>query len=170
MTKETDENSLRYDRMVERALRSVARQAIEEVMKDGLPDDHHFYITFLTDYDGVQIPDYLRERYPGEMTIVLQYQFYDLSVDDDILRVTLSFNNIPEKLVVPLAAVTIFADPSVNFALQFQPIDADGDYDDDPNGIAEAIADMAEDDDKDTNKKPKEKGEVVSLDQFRKKD
>jgi hypothetical protein len=170
MTKETDENSLRYDRMVERALRSVARQAIEEVMKDGLPDDHHFYITFLTDYDGVQIPDYLRERYPGEMTIVLQYQFYDLSVDDDILRVTLSFNNIPEKLVVPLAAVTIFADPSVNFALQFQPIDADGDYDDDPNGIAEAIADMAEDDDKDTNKKSKEKGEVVSLDQFRKKD
>ena len=170
MTKDIDENTLRYDRMVEKALRSVARQAIEEVMNDGLPDDHHFYITFLTDYDGVQIPDYLRERYPGEMTIVLQYQFYDLSVDDDILRVTLSFNNIPEKLVVPLAAVTIFADPSVNFALQFQPLDSDMDYDDDPNGIAEAIADIADEDDKDTKKKPEEKGEVVSLDQFRKKD
>ena len=76
MTTEIDENTLRYDRMVEKALRNVARQAVEEVIENGLPNDHHFYITFLTDYDGVQIPDYLRERYPGEMTIVLQYQFY----------------------------------------------------------------------------------------------
>ena len=138
MTKEIDENTLRYDRMVEKALRNVARQAIEEVIEDGLPGDHHFYITFLTDYEGVQIPDYLRERYPGEMTIVLQYQFYDLSIDDKFLKVTLSFNNIPEKLVIPVAAITIFADPSVNFALQFQPLDADEDgaYDDDPDGIA----------------------------------
>lgn len=168
MNKNSDENTLRYDRMVEKALRGVAKQAIEEVMETGLPGDHHFYITFLTDYEGVQIPDYLRERYPGEMTIVLQYQFYDLSVDDKFLRVTLSFNNIPEKLVVPLAAITIFADPSVNFALQFQPLDEDGDYDDDPDGIAEAIADLGDDDGK--PKKGKETGEVVSLDQFRKKD
>ena len=98
MTKEPDENTLRYDRMVEKALRSVARQAIEEVIEDGLPGDHHFYITFLTDYEGVQIPDYLRERYPGEMTIVLQYQFYDLSVDDKFLKVTLKKQkNIIEK-------------------------------------------------------------------------
>ena len=74
---------LRYDKMVEGALRGVVRQAIQEVMKDGLPGDHHFYITFMTDYPGVQIPDYLRERYPGEMTIVLQYQFYELSVDEE---------------------------------------------------------------------------------------
>ncbi len=169
MTKDTDENTLRYDRMVEKALRGVARQAVEEVIEDGLPGDHHFYITFLTDYEGVQIPDYLRERYPGEMTIVLQYQFYDLFVDDKWLKVTLSFNNIPEKLVVPMAAITIFADPSVNFALQFQPLDHDGDYDDDPDGIAEAIAELADDDEKPKKKKEK-KGEVVSLDQFRKKD
>tara|TARA_B100001750_G_scaffold225929_1_gene218174 strand:- start:224 stop:730 length:507 start_codon:yes stop_codon:yes gene_type:complete len=168
MNKNIDENTLRYDRMVEKALRGVAKQAIEEVMETGLPGDHHFYITFLTDYEGVQIPDYLRERYPGEMTIVLQYQFYDLSVDDKLLKVTLSFNNIPEKLVVPLAAITIFADPSVNFALQFQPLDGEGGYDDDPDGIAEAIAELAEENEK--SSKPKEKGEVVSLDQFRKKD
>ena len=169
MTKEIDENTLRYDRMVEKALRGVAKQAVEEVMETGLPGDHHFYITFLTEYEGVQIPDYLRERYPGEMTIVLQYQFYDLSVDDKYLKVTLSFNNIPEKLVVPMAAITIFADPSVNFALQFQPLEDGADYDDDPDGIAEAIAELAE---KSDGKSPKnkEKGEVVSLDQFRKKD
>lgn len=169
MTQKTDDNTLRYDRMVERALRGVAKHAIEEVMETGLPGDHHFYITFLTDYEGVQIPDYLRDRYPGEMTIVLQYQFYDLSVDDKFLRVTLSFNNIPEKLVVPMAAITIFADPSVNFALQFQPLDEDGSgYDDDPDGIAEAIAELA--DDTNTPAKGDQKGEVVSLDQFRKKD
>lgn len=170
MTKEIDENTLRYDKMVEKALRGVSRQAIEEVIKDGLPGDHHFYITFLTDYDGVQIPDYLRERYPGEMTIVLQYQFYDLSIDDNFLKVTLSFNNIPEKLVVPTAAITIFADPSVNFALQFQPLD-EGEYDDSADSdLADAIADLADDDGDDKQKAPKKNGKVVSLDQFRKKD
>jgi len=168
MTDKIDENTLRYDRMVEKALRGVARTAIEEVIEGGLPGDHHFYITFLTEHEGVQIPDYLRERYPGEMTIVLQYQFHDLFIDDNWLKVTLSFNNIPEKLVIPTAAITIFADPSVNFALQFQPMDGEGGYDDDPDGIAEAIADLADDDG--DKPKPKEKGEVVSLDQFRKKD
>ena len=171
MTKETDENTLRYDRMVEKALRGVARQAIEEVMESGLPGDHHFYITFLTDYEGVQIPDYLRERYPGEMTIVLQYQFYDLSVDDKFLKVTLSFNNIPEKLVIAMAAITIFADPSVNFALQFQPLEEDGGYEDKTeDDIIDALTELAEDDGKDKKKKEDKKGEVVSLDQFRKKD
>lgn len=164
MANDFNDNTLRYDRMVEKALRGVAKQAVEEVMRDGLPGDHHFYITFLTDYAGVQIPDYLRERYPGEMTIVLQYQFYDLDVDDEFLRVTLSFNNVPEKLVVPLQAITIFADPSVNFALQFQPLDTVN-YDDDPDGEPEG-----EEAPKKKKKSDKgETGEVVSLDQFRKK-
>ena len=123
----SEDETLRYDKMVEQALRSVVRQAVTEVMADGLPGDHHFYITFMTDYPGVKIPDYLRERYPGEMTIVLQYQFSDLKVDAQKLGVTLSFNNVPEPLTVPLAAITIFADPSVNFALQFQPLGDDGD-------------------------------------------
>lgn len=157
-----EENILRYDKMVESALRGVVRQAIEEVMEDGLPGDHHFYITFMTDYPGVNIPDYLRDRYPGEMTIVLQFQFYDLDVNDERMQVTLSFNNVPEKLEIPLAAITIFADPSVNFALQFQPLgdDLEPDYDPDDD-------DDTPDDDK--SKGDGKTGEVVSLDKFRKK-
>lgn len=158
----TDSMTLRYDKMVERALRGVVREAVREVMADGLADDHHFYITFLTDHPGVQLPDYLRARYPGEMTIVLQYQFYDLSVDEQDLKVTLSFNNVPERLVIPLEAITIFADPAVNFALQFQPIlEGDGDGDDDGGGLSSDDDGDAKDDGK--------KGEVVSLDAFRKK-
>lgn len=161
-----EEDILRYDKMVEGALRGVVKKAIEEVMEEGLPGDHHFYITFMTDHPGVNIPDYLKDRYPGEMTIVLQFQFYDLDVDDEKMQVTLSFNNVPEKLVVPLAAITIFADPSVNFALQFQPLgdDAEPDFEPDDDGPDGGGNDdgPSEDDDGKT-------GEVVSLDQFRKK-
>ncbi len=162
-----EDEILRYDKMVEGALRGVVRRAVEEVMEHGLPGDHHFYITFLTDYPGVKIPDYLRDRYPGEMTIVLQYQFSDLNVDDENLGVTLSFNNVPEQLVVPLAAISIFADPSVNFALQFQPMDEE---------LDESDFILDEDDGPDDDgsgggkKKAEDKtGEVVSLDKFRKK-
>lgn len=166
--KSPEENTLRYDRMVESALRGVVRQAITEVQESGLPGDHHFYITFLTDYPGVQIPDYLRDRYPGEMTIVLQYQFSDLLVNAERIAVTLSFNNIPEKLVIPLPAVTIFADPSVNFALQFQPLgeimaedeEAGGPDDEGPAPKGKGKA---------TKAAEAKSGEVVSLDQFRKK-
>ena len=174
-----DEDMLRYDRMVETALRGVVKTAIEEVIKLGeLPGEHHFYITFLTDYKGVKIPDYLRERYPGEMTIVLQYQFNDLFVDDEKLGVTLSFNNVPEKLEVPLAAISIFADPSVNFALQFQPVENSAE-DAALNLLDELENDMSDTDgaenagqtknNTESEQKPP-KGEVVSLDQFRKKD
>ena len=174
-----EDDILRYDRMVETALRGVVKTAIEEIMEEGeLPGEHHFYITFLTDYPGVKIPDYLRDRYPGEMTIVLQYQFNDLFVDDEKMGVTLSFNNVPEKLEVPLAAISIFADPSVNFALQFQPIG---------EGVEDAALDILDelegfdgDDDPDGDGsgggkgkgkgKAEPKGEVVSLDQFRTKD
>lgn len=161
----SEDEILRYDKMVEQALRSVVRQAVTEVMADGLPGDHHFYITFMTDYPGVKIPDYLRERYPGEMTIVLQYQFSDLKVDAQRLAVTLSFNNVPENLVVPLAAITIFADPSVNFALQFQPLGDDGD-DFDPEELS---VDEKPAKGKGKGEKADKTGEVVSLDKFRKK-
>lgn len=155
---------LRYDKMVEQALRGVVKQSVEEVIKDGLPGDHHFYITFLTDYPGVEIPDYLRDRYPGEMTIVLQYQFSDLYVNDEVLGVTLSFNNVPEKLVVPLGSISIFADPSANFALQFQPMHDDFDETD----LLDALDDEDGPDD-DGDGGGQGTGEVVSLDQFRKK-
>ena len=154
------EEAFRYDKMVERALRGVVRQALDEVVEDGLVEDHHFYITFYTEHPGVKLPDYLKERYPGEMTIVLQHQFYDLEVDEDRFSVMLSFNNVPERLTIPLAAVTIFADPSVNFALQFQPLSEEDDED---------VRFETEELDLDKDDKQKKKGEVISLDSFRKK-
>lgn len=110
---------LRYDRMVEDALRSVVRRALVHVAERGLPGSHHFYITFRTDHSDSDIPQALRDRYPGEMTIVLQHQFWGLEVDEDKFCVTLSFADVPHRLVVPFAAVTAFADPSVRFGLQF---------------------------------------------------
>ncbi|MCK6419149.1 MAG: ClpXP protease specificity-enhancing factor SspB [Alphaproteobacteria bacterium] len=168
----SDDDVLRYDKMVESALRGVVRKSLEEVIVHGLPGDHHFYITFLTDYPGVKIPQYLRDRYPGEMTIVLQYQFSDLKVEKEKLGVTLSFNNIPERLEIPIGAISIFADPSVNFALQFQPID--------DKAVESDLALLAELDDGPDDagpgggkgkkgKKESASGEVVSLDKFRKK-
>lgn len=153
------EEAFRYDKMVERALRGVVQQALQEVVDDGLTDDHHFYITFHTNHPDVEIPDYLRERYPGEMTIVLQHQFYDLEVDSKQFTVMLSFNNVPERLQIPLSSITIFADPSVNFALQFQPL-SDEDFDED-GSYEDAELDL---DDEDGEKGT---GEVVSLDSFR---
>src|SRR5689334_15542809 len=111
---------LRYDKMVEQALRGVVREALTRAAKNGLPGSHHFYVTFRTGHPGVSIPDYLVAKYPEEMTIVLEHQFWDLEVDGDLLRVTLSFQNRPERLVVPFGAITAFADPSVKFGLQFQ--------------------------------------------------
>ena len=155
-----EQENFRYDKMVEAALRGVVKTALEEVIEKGLFDDHHFYITFRTDYPGVEIPDYLKERYPGEMTIVLQHQFYDLEVDDKRFIVMLKFNNVPERLRIPLQSITIFTDPSVNFALQFQPLseeDLDDDYESQELDIDDADEDGAA------------KGEVISLDKFRAK-
>jgi hypothetical protein len=113
-------DGLRYDRMVERALRGVVREAISFAVADGLPGAHHFYITFKTAAPGVDIGDILRARYPDEMTIVIEHQFWELTVTDEAFAVTLSFNNRPERLTIPFAAITAFADPSVKFGLQFQ--------------------------------------------------
>jgi hypothetical protein len=116
------DDRLRYDLMVEGALRGVVRQALAEAASRGLPGNHHFYLTFATRDAGVILPPQLKERYPEEMTIVLQHQFYGLEVTAESFSVTLSFSNKHERLTIPLKAVTTFADPSVNFALQFQPL------------------------------------------------
>jgi len=119
------DNWLRYDRMVEQALRGVLRKALMEAAQKGLPGDHHFYITFHTDRAGVGIADWLRQQYPQEMTIILQHQFWDLTVDEDRFAVTLSFGGRHERLAIPLSAVTAFADPSVKFGLQFETNEED---------------------------------------------
>jgi uncharacterized protein len=123
------DNYLQYDKLVEQALKGVVRSSLEIVRKHGLSGGHHFYITFNTQHPQVQVPPYLREKYPDEMTIVLQYQFYNLEVDEQKFSVSLSFNNVQEHLVVPLAAISGFADPSVKFGLQFHTRDPGEDED-----------------------------------------
>ena len=113
------EDLLGYNEMVETAMRSVVRQALERAAKGGLPGNHHFYITFRTEHPDVLIPDRLRQQYPEEMTIVLQHQFWGLVADDEGFDVELSFNKIHEHLRIPYDSLITFADPSVNFGLQF---------------------------------------------------
>ena len=108
-----------YEKMVEGALRGVVRDALRQAARDGLRSAHHFYIGFDTRMPGVAIPGYLQTKFPEEMTIVLQHQFWDLEVTEAQFSVTLSFQQQLERLVVPFAAVRSFADPSVNFALEF---------------------------------------------------
>lgn len=111
-----------YDEIVQEALRAVVGRVLGEIVQTGgaLPGHHHFYITFKTGAPGVSIPTHLRERFPDEMTIVLQNKFWDLGVTDDGFTVGLSFNQIPSKLDIPFAAITAFVDPAVDFGLQFQ--------------------------------------------------
>lgn len=111
-----------YDEIVQEALRSVVSRVLQQVEQTGgvLPGDHHFYITFKTGAPGVDIPNHLRERFPDEMTIVLQNKFWDLVVEPERFSVGLSFNQLPAKLVVPFSAITAFVDPAVDFGLQFQ--------------------------------------------------
>jgi hypothetical protein len=108
-----------YDKMVERALRGVVRDALARVAQEGPRGAHHFYIGFATGIPGVVIPDSLRERFPEEMTIVLQHQFWDLEIGEESFSVSLSFQKQLERLTIPFAAIRSFADPSVNFALEF---------------------------------------------------
>ena len=108
-----------YNALVEAGLRSVVRAALSRVAREGWPGTHHAYITFRTGAPGVEIPDVLRGRYPDELTIVLQHQFWDLEVGDDSFSVTLSFNKVGQRITVPYAALTSYADPTVKFGLQF---------------------------------------------------
>ena len=109
-----------YPKMVETALRGVIREALAQTAREGLPGDHHFYVTFRTHAPGVGMPNHLLSKFPDEMTIVLQHQFRALEVGEDAFSVNLSFQSRTERLRIPFAAVTTFADPSVNFGLQFE--------------------------------------------------
>jgi len=168
----------RYDKMVETALRGVVKEALAKTAKTGLPGSHHFYVTFRTEAEGVEVPDYLRAKYPAEMTVVLEHQFWDLEVDDRHFAVTLSFANRPERISIPLAAITAFADPSVKFGLQFQETgDAAADDEKAPEKnkpeegtkLRLAAAPSVAPEKKEPAKPAKPAGEVVTLDAFRKK-
>ena len=122
MTEDVRDSLIPYDEIVQEALRAVVGRVLGEVVAAGgnLPGTHHFYITFKTHAPGVSIPKHLLERFPDEMTIVLQNKFWELAVDDTGFSVGLSFNQIPSKLEIPFSAITAFVDPAVDFGLQFQ--------------------------------------------------
>lgn len=121
---------LNYGQLMQKAMRRMMADVLGDVADNGLPGEHHFYISFETDHPGVDIPDWLRESYPEEMTIVLQDWFDDLAVTPDRFSVTLNFSNQPQTLVIPFAAVRTFVDPSVRFGLKFDPHEAgEADFD-----------------------------------------
>jgi hypothetical protein len=153
-----------YDKMVERALRGVIRDALIRAAKEGLNSAHHFYIGFATQAPGVAIPARLVERYPDEMTIVLQHQYWDLDVGDEQFSVLLSFDKQAERLTIPFAAIRSFADPSVEFALAFaEPVAAPSNETALPAPAETPAKAEAEPDAKE------ERGQVVALDAFRKR-
>ena len=115
---------IRYDLLAQEALRGVLRTVLSDAAKNGLPGDHHFFVTFDTCAEGVRLSQRMRAQYPKEMTIILQHQFWDLSVSEDAFEVGLSFGGVPERLAIPFAAVRGFYDPSVEFGLQFEQIGA----------------------------------------------
>jgi hypothetical protein len=162
MSDETPESLIPYDEIVQDALRAVVGRVLGEVEQSGgLPGEHHFYITFKTRAPGVSIPKHLLERFPDEMTIVIQHRFWDLKVEEESFTVGLSFGGVPATLHVPFAAVTQFHDPAVEFALTFQ---ANAD---------ETLSDEHEEAENDRPQESDAKGEdgsnVVSVDFTRKK-
>jgi len=131
-----------YDEIVQEALRAVVGRVLRQIEHQGvLPGEHHFYITFKTQAAGVDIPKHLIERFPDEMTIVLQNKYWDLVVEDELFRVSLTFNQVAAQLVIPYAAITAFVDPAVNFALQFHVEDNEDDLE--PHEDAENDAPVA---------------------------
>ena len=166
----TDE-SVKYELLVEKALRGVVRDVLEAAGRLGLHDKQHFYVTFRTAHPKLKMPQWLLANHPDEMSIVLQHQFWDLSVNEDGFEVTLSFGGKPERLCIPFAAITAFSDPAAKFGLQFRLHGEALEHDETPEAPhldqpePEAVEEPAETDDGDAD----QSGKVVALDAFRKK-
>jgi hypothetical protein len=178
-----DEEPLSYEQWVEEALRVVIKRALEQTALNGLPGDHHFFITFLTGHANVDIPAHLRVEHPEELTIVLQHQFNDLDVTDVGFSVTLSFGGRPCYLLVPYSAIVAFADPAVNFVLQLKMVEhvmedaEDSTASPETAAVVGVLSGLPRPEDKevpntvddDSGKKDDRMGEVIALDTFRKK-
>ena len=164
---------IRYDVLARDAMRGMLRRVLDDAAKRGLPGDHHFYITFLTQAEGVKLSPRLMAQYPEEMTIILQHQFWDLAVTEDRFEVGLSFGSVPEKLVVPFAAIKAFSDPSVQFGLHFEATAPASTAVGTPPPAASSSTAVEttppEPAAQDAEKKPSDGAEVVRLDRFRKK-
>lgn len=179
------QDQIRYDILVQDALRGVIRKVLSEVAKAGLPGNHHFFITFFTNAAGVKISPQLKSRYPDQMTIVLQHQFRDLSVSDTAFEVTLSFKEITEKLVIPFASIQVFYDPIAAFEAAFDlPSNLTSGESENPEITPRAPFVLPENKKKEdifskeeelpisktlSNNDAKQSADVVSLDSFRKK-
>lgn len=151
--------SLDYGNLMHRAMRGLIKDVLLDVKANGLPGDHHFFITFDTQHEAVNIAEWLMQRYPEEMTVVMQHWYDNLDVTDDGFHITLNFGDQPEPLYIPYDAIITFVDPSVEFGLRFETHDSYDDDDDDEDFDA---------DDSDAPNENKAAGQVVSLDQFRK--
>ncbi|KCV81797.1 hypothetical protein ATO10_10640 [Actibacterium atlanticum] len=149
---------IEYGQLMHSAMRGLIRKVLTDVAQNGLPGEHHFFITFDTTDPDAALADWLRERYPEEMTVVIQHWFENLEVDEDGFSITLNFGNSPEPLYIPLDAIRTFVDPSVEFGLRFETQDEDDEDE-------EELEELSEDN---TEEAPKADAEVVSLDQFRK--
>ena len=148
-----------YGKLMHNAMRSLIQDVLTEVKNNGLPGEHHFFITFDTNHKGVEMASWLKDRYPTEITVVMQHWYDDLEVHDDGFSVTLNFGDTPEHLVIPYEAILTFVDPSVEFGLRFETNEEDEDTD-------EQKPTVSKESNKDDTKK--ETGQVVSLDNFRK--
>jgi hypothetical protein len=154
------DHSFDYAALMREALQRVVRRVLEQATAGGLPGSHHFYLSFRTDVPGVEVPDTLRQRYPEEMTVVLQHQYWDLEVGDDGFGVTLAFSGIHQRIVVPWSALLVFYDPSVPFGLRFDQLEQ-------PIEPARAAAAPAAEPESEARERP---GSIVHIDQFRKKE
>ncbi|MEX0283507.1 MAG: SspB family protein [Paracoccaceae bacterium] len=152
-----------YGNLMHEAMRGLIRKVLTDISENGLPGAHHFFITFDTDHPDAELADWLSDRYPGEMTVVMQHWFDNLDVTEDGFSVTLNFGNRPEPLYIPFDAIKTFVDPSVEFGLRFETAEDEDEEETpvvDPNPVAELI-DVAED-------QQQTDAEIVSLDSFRK--
>lgn len=152
-------DSINYPHLMHRAMRGLMIDLLENVSENGLPGEHHFFITFDTQVDGVEIPDWIRERYPEEMTIVIQHWFENLEVREEDFSITLNFGDNPEPLTIPWDSISTFVDPSVEFGLRFEVEDEVP-----TDEIEESPMVVIEDDEEPVKKE----AEIVSLDSFRK--
>ncbi len=164
-----------YQALTDQALRGVVRDALRRIEKSGLIGVHHFYLTFKTHHEGVDIPEFLKEQYPDEMTIIIQHQYWALKVKDDFFEVTLTFKKLPAPLHIPFAALTAFFDPGVQFGLQFRGQEGDAKGAASPTMLPQPAAEQNREKtaeapkSADAEKPAAAPGEVVSLDSFRKK-
>jgi len=155
-----DPDKIDYSAILQDALRDAVRRVIEQVAEHGMPGEHHFYIGFRTDFPGVEAPRFLREQYPEEVTIILQHQFWGLEVTPEEFSVLLSFGGARQRVTVPFAALTAFADPSADFGLRFDAADPANESAPEPAGEPEADKPAAE---------PRQPGDVIRFDPSRRR-